>query len=239
MSAPGASELVPGGFAKPLSMFISGTSGPLLKWFAFAVLAPYASRVYWTDIRLPGEILDPLDPMNLHVIPDESVHVLQPRELQPDEQEARRAEAATATVIRSDETPESLQRLLEFLRMPSHTQQRIAVTARANEVPILVSTNAHRMAGLYSEDRIAPYLQAIKDSGACIVALWADAPNSYESLFDVVLHVEGSGPVDWRSATARSVKGISSGPLASRKALRFEDVAPIAIVLEKSVRPSE
>jgi hypothetical protein len=36
-------------------------------------------------VRLPGEILDPLDPMTVHAIREESVYALSPRELQPDE----------------------------------------------------------------------------------------------------------------------------------------------------------
>jgi hypothetical protein len=54
-------------------VFITGQNRTLLQWFAFASLHPYSSRVYWTDVRLPGEVLDPLDPIALHRIPDETV----------------------------------------------------------------------------------------------------------------------------------------------------------------------
>ena len=57
----------------PTSVFITGQNRTLLQWFAFASLHPYSSRVYWTDVRLPGEVLDPLDPIALHRIPDETV----------------------------------------------------------------------------------------------------------------------------------------------------------------------
>ena len=235
MSTPPAGELFPGAFGKPSSVFISGTSRSLLKWFAFAALAPYASRVYWTDVRLPGEILDPLDPMTVHAIPEESVYVLSPRDLQPDDLRAQQAEAAAATVLRSDEPGHSLQGLVEFLRMPQHAQELISATGRIDAPSILVTANAQRLATVYSLDRIAPLMQAMLESGTCQVALWAEAPTIHTSIFDVILQVEGSGPTDWRSATVQCERGISAGPLASGRAHRLSDIGPIATILERSV----
>jgi hypothetical protein len=235
VSAPLADEVFPDGFRKPSSVFISGTSRTLLKWFAFASLAPYASRVYWTDVRLPGEILDPLDPMAVHAVPEDSVYILLPRDLQPDDQGARQAEVAAATMLRSDETPNALQGLVEFLRMPSHAQRLISTTGRSDAPSILVTANAQRLATVYSEDRVAPLMRAMLEAGTCQVALWAEAPTTHTSMFEVILHVEGGGPTDWRHATVQCEKGISAGPLAPGKARRLSDIEPIAAILEKSV----
>jgi hypothetical protein len=232
-SDPSAVELFPGGFRKPSSVFISGTSRSLLKWFAFASLAPYASRVYWTDVRLPGEILDPLDPMTVHAIPGDSVYALSPQDLRPDDQGARKAEAAAATMLESEETPGSIQGLVEFLRMPSHAQRLISTTGRADVPSILVTANAQRLASVYSLDRIAPLMRTMLESGTCQVALWAEAPTTHISTFDVIIHLEGSGPTDWRNATVHCEKGISTGPLASGKAHRLSEIVPIASILEK------
>jgi hypothetical protein len=234
-SPPPGDELFPGTFAKPSSVFISGTSRSLLKWFAFSSLAPYAPRVYWTDVRLPGEILDPLDPMTVHAIPEESVYVLSPRELQPDDVQAQRAEGAVATMLRSDEPSHSLQGLVEFIRMPPHAQNLISATGSIDAPSILVTANAHRLATVYSIDRIAPLMRAMLESGTCQVALWAEAPTIHTSIFDVVLHLEGRGPTDWRNATVRCERGLSAGPLASGKAYRLSDLGPIAAILEKFV----
>ncbi len=231
-------ELFPAGFGKPTSVFIWGTSRSLLKWFAFASLAPYASRVYWTDVRLPGEIPDPIDPITAHAIPEESVYVLSPRDLQPDDQGARQAEVAAATMLRSDETTNSLQGLVEFLRMPSHAQKLISATGRPDAPSILVTANAQRLATVYSVDRVAPLMRAMLESGTCQVALWAEAPTSHTEMFDVILHLEGNDPTDWRNARVRCEKGISTGPLASGKPSRLSDLKPIATVLEKSIPAS-
>jgi hypothetical protein len=232
---PPAEELFPGGFGRPSSVFISGASRSLLKWFAFSSLAPYASRVYWTDVRLPGEILDPLDPMALHAIPDESVYVLQPRDLQPDDVGARQAEAAAATMLKSDESTSSIEGLVEFLRMPVHAQKLISSTGRVDAPSILVTANAQRLATVFPQDRIAPLMRAMLESGTCQVALWAEAPTTLTSVFDIVLHLEGHGPADWRNATIRCEKGISSGPLAAPKPLRLSEIVSIASILEKSI----
>jgi len=234
-SPSSGAELFPGGFDKPSSVFISGTSRTLLKWFAFSALAPYASRVYWTDVRLPGEILDPLDPMSLHAIPEESVYVLHPQDLQPDDRGARQAEAAAATMLQSDDSTGSIQGLVEFLRMPPHAQNLISSTGRVDAPSILVTANSQRIASAYSQDRIAPLMRAMLESGTCQVALWAEAPTTLISIFDVILHVEGLDPTDWRNATVRCEKGISTGPLASGNPRRFSELAAIAAILEKSI----
>jgi hypothetical protein len=235
LSARPAEEPFPGGFEKPTSVIISGASRSLLKWFAFAALAPYSARVHWTDVRLPGEVLDPLDPISLRAIPPETVDVRLPRELAPDDQGARQAEAAAATVLRSDEPNSSLHGVVEFLRMPDHAQKLIAASGRDPAPLILVTANSHRLASVYSEDRVGPLLRALKESGTCQVALWAEAPTTYASLFDVVLHLEGNSPAEWQNASIRCEKGISTGPFASRTPRRLSDIAPIATILGRSI----
>jgi hypothetical protein len=145
MAAPAGEELFPEGLRNPSSVLFSGTSRSLLKWVAFASLARYSSRVFWTDLRLSGEILDPLDPMARHVIPEDVVDVLPPGDLRPEDQEARLAEAASATMFPSDEAPESVRGIIEFIRMPWHTQQRISAKFQRGEPTILVCANADRL----------------------------------------------------------------------------------------------
>jgi hypothetical protein len=228
-------DVLPGGFQQPLSVFVAGTSRSLLKWVASALLAPYSSRVYWTDLRVTGETLEPLDPIALHAVPDERVHVLHPRELQRDEQGCRLTEAAVATVLRSDEPPDDLQRTSEFLRLPLHTQERISSMCYGGEPSILVTANAHRLVGLYPIETIGPMVRSILDSGTCFILLWADAVPSLRTLFDVVLQVEGSGPAHWRDATVRCEKGILTGPLGSGRPCRLSDLPLVAEVLERSI----
>jgi hypothetical protein len=225
--------LFPTGFERPSSVFISGSSRTLLKWFAFAWLSPYGSRVYWTDVRLPGEILDPLDPMAMHAVPEESVYVLEPRELYPDEQGASRAEAAAATMLESDEAPDLIRGLVEFLRMPLHGQKLISATGRVDLPSILVTANSQRIAIAYSQDRLEPLMRAMLEAGTCQVALWAEAPTTLTSMFDATLALEGNDPADWRNATIRCERGITTGRLSGGRTVRLAEIESIATVLEK------
>jgi len=109
-------------------------------------------------------------------------------------------------------------------------------TAGRTDVPaILVTANAHRLATLYSLDRVSSLMRTLLESGTCQVALWAEAPTMHVSMFDVLLHVEGSSPTDWRNATVECEKGISTGPLATGTARPLSEIESIARILEKSI----
>lgn len=226
-------ELLPGGFRQPSSVFLSGDDRTLLKWVALALLAPYASRVYWTDVRLEGEETDPLDPILTHAVPPERVQVVHARELQRDEEGARRVESASASMIRSEDPPESLRRVADFLRLSTHTQERISSTAMPDDVAILVVANAHRLVALYPEATVAPTIRSILESGAGVVVLWSDALPSAREGFDLVLRVEGRGIENWRDATLRCDRGAFRGPLSTGKPFRLSDLPSVARVLER------
>jgi hypothetical protein len=156
-------------------------------------------------------------------------------ELGPDDKGAQRAEVAAATMIKSDETPGSIEGLLEFLRMPSHAQQLISKTGSATLPPILVTANSPRLATVYSPERTDPLMKAMLESGSSQVALWAEATTDSVGIFNVILHLEGSEVADWRHETARCEKGLASGPLASGERVRLQDLRSVAAVLEKTI----
>ncbi len=234
MSASAKDDLLPGDFAKPTSIFIFGTDRALLKWVTLALLAPYSSRAYWTDVRLDGETLDPLDPLALHAVPEDHLHVVHPREMERDEQEAQRAEAAAATMIRSDEVPESLRRISEFLRLPAHTQARIASVAMGDQPAILIASNAHHLVGIYPRESIGPIIHAILDSGVCLFVLWTGAPPPLRTVFDVVLSVDGNAS-HWRDSTLQCEQGVATGLLGPGKPCRLGELPSIARVLEGAI----
>lgn len=238
MNPTNENQLLPGAFRKPLSVFMAGTSRSLLKWVALALLAPYSSRVFWTDLQVTGETLEPLDPIGLHAVPGERLKIIHPRQLQRDERGSRLAEAAVATLIRSDEPPEDLQRTSEFLDLPPHTQARISSMPAVGEPSILVTANGHRLVGLYPIETIGPMVRSLLDSGTSFMILWADAVPSIRSVFDVVLHVEGGGPARWRDAVVWSEKGVSTGPLGLGKTSRLSDLPQVAEFLEKWIPTS-
>jgi len=232
-------DVLLGGLRRPLSVFLAGTSRPLLKWVALALLEPYSSRIHWTDLRVTGETLEPLDPIALHMVPADRLKILHPRELQRDDRASRLAETAATTVLRTDGAPEEFQRATEFVRLPPHTQARISTMPVEGGPPILVTANGHRLVSLYPIETIGPMVRSIVDSGTCFVLLWADAVPSVRDVFDVVLHLEGGGPGSWREAILRSEKGISTGPLGSGRPSRLSDLPEVARFLERSIPTSQ
>lgn len=231
MASTSALEVIPGGFRQATSVFIGGGSRSLVKWVALALLDPYATRVYWTDVRLEGEVPEPEDPIAGNAVPADRVHILNPRQLQQDESDARRAEAAAAVMIHADEPPQSVRRIFQFLRLPEHSQQRIVSTFAGDEPAILVLSNAQRLSGLFPPEAVGPMVSAIVDAGACIVTLWSEALPGARSAFDIVLLLEGNGPSSWRSASLRCEKGLAQGPLAHGVTVRLDALEPVASVL--------
>jgi hypothetical protein len=226
-------EIFPGGLRQATSVFIAGSSRPLLKWVALALLEPYASRVYWTDIRIEGEEPEPDDPIATNVVSPDRVHVLHPLDLRTDDADVARAEAVAPKMFHSDEPPEAVRRIFNFLRLPEHSQQRIVSTFAGDEPAILVLANAQRLVGVFPAERTGPMVNAVVDAGACIVSLWTEALPPVRSAFDMVLLVEGGNPADWRSAQMRCEKGIASGPLAHGVTVRLDSLSCLASVLER------
>lgn len=233
MTGSTVAGVFPGNLRQATSIFIAGASRPLLEWVALALLEPYSPRVYWTDVRFEGEVPDPLDPLVMGVVPEERVHELSPRQLQSGDVEARRAEAAATTVLRSDEPPALAHRVFDFLRLPQHSQQRIASTFSSDEPAILVVANAQRIAGNFPPEAVAPMIRSIVDAGASIVALWAEALTEGRTAFDVIVHVEGTTPAEWRSATLRCEKGLSAGPLAHAVTVPLVDLPAVAALFQR------
>jgi hypothetical protein len=223
-------DLIPGDFARPTSVFVYGTNRALLKWVTLALLAPYASRVWWTDFRLADERPEALDPFTLRAVPEDRIDVVHPSEMRRDDDAARRVDALTATVVRADDPPESLRRLSQFLRLPSHTQARIASTAGGGQPAILIASSAHHLVGLYPRESIAPMIHAILDAGVCLVLLWTATPPPLRTVFDVVLTVEGE-PGAWKRATLRCEQGVSTGPLGPKKPIPLAELPTIARAL--------
>jgi len=238
MSVPATDELLPGGLRRPTSIFVTGSSDVLLNWVTLALLEPYPSRLYWTVVQLPGEQFAPLDPLGRGVIPADRFDVVRPNDLRREEQAGRQAEVAAATVLRSDEAPEYVRRLTEFLRLPSHSQKLSATSTASSAAPILVLSNAHRLATLFPNTAISPTVQSFLESGASLVLVWAGPAPPRRKVFEIVLHVEGSDPHRWKEATLWCEQGISTSPLSGGKRPHLAELPSVASFLEKGMPPT-
>ena len=217
-------------FVRPTSVFVSGNSRPLLNWVAFALASSSDPTFVWTDVRLRGETVDPKDPLASNVIPEDRLSLVNADQLTRNDAVAN---MAFAGVIRSDEPPENVRRLTDFLRLPSHTQELLAATRRRGRPPVLVLSNAHRMVALYPTDTVAPVVHAIVDSGAILLVTWADAPPEGRLAFTHILHVDGGAPSSWRQATLKVEKGGARGLPGEGSASPLGQVGPVAEILTR------
>jgi hypothetical protein len=227
MGVSPAASLIPEITQRPTSVVLHSADRPLVNWVMYAMLVRANPNFIWTDVRLPGEVLDPLDPLARHVIPDRQLSVVRPEVL-------RRNPEATdivSTMIHPEEAGDQKQQLVNFLRLPEHTQDLISRVPKTGLIPALGLSNGQRIAALFPPETIRPTLQGIKAAGSSLILTWADALPGSAKEFDFVLGVEGLGPRSWRSALLRCDQGDSSGPIRAGKRFRLGDLAPIAEVL--------
>ena len=187
-------------FDRPGTVFLQGTSRPLLNWIAWALARDSDPLYAWTDVRLRGEPLDPNDPLALDVIPGDRLSVVHPNEMAPEVATAARARAAAPGLVDPGESAEIGRRLEEFLRLPTHTQEQLAAHTGDRRLTALVLSNAHRIVGHYPTEMVAPILRTIVRSGVVLFLTFADAPPDGRLAFDSVLRVYGTDARFWRGA---------------------------------------
>ncbi|HLN50850.1 MAG TPA: hypothetical protein VK455_02165 [Thermoplasmata archaeon] len=212
----------------PTSVFLHGPSRPLLNWVLYALLVRTGRVFQWTDVRLRGEVLDPMDPLARRLVPESQLSIVLPEELNLSDPPSR----TMPEMIHPDEPADSMRRVNAFLRLPGHTQEVLSrVTGEGTVTPVGLS-NCHRLAAAFPADAIQPTLRAFMESGASIALTWADAVPASARAFDFVIGVEGRGPLDWKEARLRCDIGNSTGVIRAGQVLRLGDVPAIAEVIE-------
>lgn len=218
-------------FPKPTSVFVCGSSRPLLNWVAYALASASDPGFVWTDVRLADETPVPDDPLGRDIIPPDRLRLVGPRELAPDDAAANMAVSA---VIRDDETPENLDRVLEFLRLPAPTQRVLASTTGGEAPRVVVLSNGHRLVAMYPDlAAVRPTVRAIVGAGVAMIMTFADAPPGARVAFDVVLHVDGTDPSAWRLARLRVERAPKDAYFEAGSDALLADVPPIASVLRR------
>ncbi|MGP8075846.1 MAG: hypothetical protein ACLP8Y_03800 [Thermoplasmata archaeon] len=223
-----AHGLIPELIQRPTSVLLHGSSRPLLNWVMYALLDRSQPNLWWTDVRLKEEQLDPLDPLARHVLPEGQLSILEPETLQrsPDPGDA------FSTMIHSEEPADSLQRAMEFLRLPAHTQERISRAPLGKRPAQFALSNCHRLAAIFPANTIQPTLRAILASGVSLAMTWADALPAAAQLFDFVVGVEGSSPAVWKDAVLNCELGRSEGLVRAGSRLRLGELRSVADILE-------
>lgn len=223
MGTSAAPGVIPELTHRATSVFVHGSSRALLNWVMYVLLASSDPEYFWTDVRLPEEVLDPFDPLARGIVPESQLSVILPEDLRPSSPSG----SAMAEMLADDESSDSARRVASFLRLPPHTQELIARKTRVGRISLFGLSNAHRTAALYRGEAVRTTLRAIHDSGVSLIMTWADALPGPHRFFDFVVEVEGSHPSGWKDAHVRCLLGSSVGPLRAGVRLRLSDVPAV------------
>jgi hypothetical protein len=220
-------------FRGPTSTIVWGDDRSLLNWVAYALASATDPEFVWTDVRFPDQVLPTTDPLSRNLIPKERLTVVGPRELQPNDSAAN---VAVSAVIRSDEPPDNVQRVLDFLRLPATTQRTLEQPRPAGQPRVAVLSNGQRIVAFYpTPEVIDPTIRAIVGADIILIMTLADAGPSGRFRFANVLHIEGSVREGWRNAQVDVEQWIPEGPLKAGTKLRLADLSPVSEVLAREL----
>lgn len=210
------------------SAILLGEDRPLLNWVAYAFASLTDREFLWVNVESKGEVVAEGDVLARGLIAPDRFSSVRAGELAPSDATAN---IAVSGVIRGDEPPDNLQRLLDFLRLPERTQAKLSSIVASGRPKVVVLSNAHRLASFYPVEIVGRLLRAIGEAGAQLIVTFADAPNEGRFAFDVILHLEGHDPKNWRQAKLRVEKVPPTGLLRAGSEQRLGEIGPIATVL--------
>ncbi len=170
--------------------------------------------------------------MKTQLIPSDRFIPVLPGELARDELAGN---VALGGLMRSEAEEGLVRRFADFLRLPSQTQDMISRLPREGPSPVLVLSGGQRLAALYPPEKVGPTIRSIVQFGGSMLMTWAEAPAENRLEFERVLHVRGFESSKWRDAVLTVEKGWSTGPLRTGAELRLGDVAPVAMVLGRTL----
>jgi hypothetical protein len=167
------------------------------------------------------------------LVPTERLIVVRTQDLAPDDAAANMAVTA---VIRPDEAPDNLQRVIDFLRLPATTQRVLAQPREEGKPRVAVLSNGHRIVALYpTPDAVDPTIRAIVGADTILIMTFADAGPDGRFSFENVLHLEGSIRDGWRSASLTVEQWAPGGPFEAGTKYRLVDLTPLADVLARQL----
>jgi hypothetical protein len=217
-----------GMFRHPTSVLLCGSSRSLLNWAAYAFAITEDPGFTWVEVRHRGQGPAAGGPLACNMISPERLHVLETNDLPRNDAVSN---MAIAGVIRTDEPPDNVRLLVDFLRLPSRIQEVLSSARPDGRPRMLVVSNAHRMATYYPPETVAPVVRAVVETGVILFMTFADAPSEGHEAFETILHLEGDDPKNWRQSKLRVEKAPSTGPLRAGSEYRLADLEPLAAVL--------
>ncbi len=217
-------------FERPTSVILCGTPGRLLDWIAYGFATTQPGGYLWTDVRLSGQRIDEQDPLAQGLIGEEFLSVVEPQDLPRNDVPAN---AAISGLVRSDEPPESLKQLVDFLRLPTHTQALLASRRPADATTLVVLSNAHRLASLYPLRAVGPIVRAIVAGGVSLFVAYPDEPPEGRLEFSNVWHLRTSAGASWGEAQIVVEQGDGRTSFEPGSRTRLREIPRLAPILPR------
>jgi len=215
-------------FKHPTSVFLYGPPGALLDWVAWAFASSAPGGYRWTDIRGPGDALDPAGPLARGVVPEAQLGVGDPRELAPDHAAANAV--ITAGIVPGEPHPQ-LERLSDFLRLPEPTRALLASRPSSSFPLVLVLSNGHRLLPYYTEESVRSALRVLSGQGIAILNVFPEVPSEARFIFDNVWRLSRSDPHGWQRTHLTVEKAGPLGPLSTEGELGLQDLPSVTRIL--------
>jgi hypothetical protein len=218
-------------FDQPNSVLVYGVCRPLVNLTLFALATTTNPDLEWVEIGRPQADGTLSDPVQLGWIPEDrlwrvsDLDALQPTPLSEN--------LSLIGTIRSDEPPEILAQITEFLRLPDRSQRILATRPPEDRPGVVAVTDAYRVEGVISVDRVPSILTVHRNAGFSVFIGHAELAREGRGLFDYVFHVDGENEdaSDWTKSELVCERGITSGPLRDARPVLLADIPIVAHVL--------
>jgi hypothetical protein len=214
--------------------FLWGDSRAVLNRVLYAMVRANDSSPFWLDIRGPADAPSEPGPVELGWIPPDRLFVTEePAEARPQNAVGN---LALATFVRSDEPPQVLTHLSDFLRLPPIAQEIVSRLERADACHVVAIANTDRVRRDYpttvEEVRhvIEPFL------AAPILPFMAatSPPGDGRWAFDFVIEVRAKDLTHWREGLLLVEKAPPDSGFVKGRRVPLPSVPDLARVLESS-----
>ena len=130
--------------------FLWGDSRPVLNRVLFAMVQANDSSPYWLDIRGPANVVSEPGPVELGWIPRDRLFVT------GESSDARPQHSGSSphlsSLVSSDEPPQELSKISDFLRLPPIAQEIVSRVERTQTCHVVAIANSDRVRSEYPMD---------------------------------------------------------------------------------------
>ncbi len=214
------------------SVLVHGSSRSLVNLLLYAISENVNREFRWIDIRTVEENVPRWDPVRLGWIDSKRVWTIDP--VSGLESEPVDSGAALFDIVRSDEPPETLAHVAEFLRLPALVQEILGEMPPAGDANLLAIANSDRLEQRFDVSALGPALSAFAWARCALFVGYTGPPPPGAEQFNQSIRIEGDSPTLWRDARIHFERGAPLAGARRRRSVSPTDVAYVDRVFRKA-----